>query len=322
MRNFAKPTVVVSKCLEFDACRYNGDMIPDATIKKLIPYVQFIPVCPEVEIGLGTPRETIRVIEKEQDYRLIQPSTEEDVTEKMIRFSNEFLASLPDVDGFILKNRSPSCGTHDVKVYAGVEKGPVIGKGSGLFGGKVLEKFSYLAIEEEGRLKNFTIREHFFTKLFTIAHFKQLKDEMNLHTLIEFHSDYKYLFMAYNQTKLKELGRILANHDKQPREQIFTAYEQKLYELLKRAARYSSHINVCQHIFGYFKNELKKEEKDFFLSLLEAYKEKKIPLSSLLALLRSWTIRFDESYLLRQMYFEPYPKELVEIMDSGKGRDY
>ncbi|MDC2864484.1 MULTISPECIES: YbgA family protein [unclassified Bacillus (in: firmicutes)] len=322
MRQFVKPAVVVSKCLEFEACRYNGDKLSDATVRNLQPFVEFIPVCPEVEIGLGIPRETIRIVEHDGTQKLVQPSTGADLTEKMQQFSNVFLSSIPDVDGFILKNRSPSCGTRDVKIYAGLGKAPTKGKGVGLFGSAVLARFSHLAIEEEGRLSNFIIREHFLTQLFTIAHFKALKKNKNMKALIEFQSDQKYLFMAYNQTKQKELGRIIANKEKYSIDEVFAKYEEILYVLLNRTPRYTSNINVCQHIFGYFKNKLKKEEKDHFLSLLSKYAEKKIPLSSLLIILKSWAIRFEETYLLRQTYFEPYPEMLVEITDSGKGRDY
>ncbi|KFN02338.1 DUF1722 domain-containing protein [Bacillus clarus] len=322
MRQFTKPTVVVSKCLEFAACRYNGDMIPDITIRNLQPFVTFIPVCPEVEIGLGIPRETIRIVEEGGINKLVQPSTREDVTGKMEQFSNHFLHTLLDVDGFILKSRSPSCGTRDVKVYTGYEKAPAKGKGAGVFGGAVLKKFPHLAIEEEGRLSNFIIREHFFTRLFTITHFKTIKHNKSLKELVSFQSDYKYLFMAYNQVKQKELGRIIANQTKGQIESVFENYEKVLYELLMRTPRYTSNVNVCEHIFGYFKTKLKNQEKEHFLTLLHKYAEKKIPLSSLLAILKSWAIRFEEGYLLRQTYFEPYPEALVEISDSGKGRDY
>ncbi|MGN5653076.1 YbgA family protein [Bacillus sp. Brlt_9] len=322
MRQFAKPKIVVSKCLEFDACRYNGEMIPDVTIRNLQPFVTFIPICPEVEIGLGTPRETIRIVEENGVNRLVQPSTREDVTGKMEQFSNDFLQTIPDVDGFILKNRSPSCGTRDVKIYSGFEKAPAKGKGSGLFGGAVIKKFSHLPIEEEGRLSNFIIREHFFTRLFTIAYYKMIKPNKNMKELVSFQSDNKYLFMAYNQVRQKELGRIIANHKNETIEVVFDKYEKILYELFMRTPRYTSNINVCEHIFGYFKTKLKKQEKDHFFDLIQKYKEKKIPLSSLLTILKSWALRFDEKYLLRQTYFEPYPESLVEISDSGKGRDY
>ncbi|RBW69091.1 YbgA family protein [Bacillus taeanensis] len=322
MKQFVKPTVVVSKCLEFAACRYNGDVIHDEMVDNLSTFVDFIPVCPEVEIGLGTPRDVIRIVSKEGEHRLIQPSTEKDLTEKMTAFANTFLEEIGEIDGFILKNRSPSCGTRDVKVYTGIEKAPVKEKGSGLFGGKVIENYGDKAVEEEGRLKNFTIREHFLTKLFTLAEFRSIKTRHDMQELIDFHSRNKYLFMAYNQTQLKNMGRTVANHEKKSIEEVFKSYELYLYKLLKRVPRYTSNINVCQHVFGYFKNELSSKEKAFFLEMMGKYKEKKIPLSSLISLLKAWAIRFENNYLLSQTYFEPYPEALVEISDSGKGRNY
>jgi uncharacterized protein YbgA (DUF1722 family)/uncharacterized protein YbbK (DUF523 family) len=322
MNQFPKPMVVVSKCLEFEACRYNGDVIYDETVKSLAPFVTFIPVCPEVEIGLGIPRETIRIISENGEQRLIQPSTEKDVTDVMNTFSDSFLSSLSEVDGFLLKNRSPSCGTREVKVYASMKKGATSEKGSGLFGGKVLDTYGHLAVEEEGRLKNFTIREHFFTKLFTTAAFRELKNEPSLKKLVNFHSNNKYLFMAYNQTRLKELGRIVANHENKGITTIMSEYEKKLYELFARSARYTSNVNVCQHIFGYFSKQLHQDERNHFLSMIDKYVEKKIPLSVLTALLKSWTLRFNNTYLKSQTYFQPYPEDLVAISDSGKGRDY
>jgi uncharacterized protein YbgA (DUF1722 family)/uncharacterized protein YbbK (DUF523 family) len=321
-QSFAKPVVVVSKCLEFDECRYNGEVLPDATVRNLMPFVTFSPICPEVEIGLGTPREVIRLVRDGEEDHLVQPSTKEDVTNKMTEFSSEYLASLKDVDGFLLKGRSPSCGIRDVKIYAGMEKSPTVAKSSGLFARKVMEQFSGLAIEEEGRLKNFTIREHFFTKLFTLAKFRTLKDATKIAALQQFHAENKYLFMAYNQLRLKKLGRILANNEKRPISEVYELYKGELAHLFAKAPRYTSNINVCEHIFGYFSNELTSNEKQYFLSLLEKYRERKLPLSSVTGVLKSWVIRFNDEYLLKQTYFQPYPEELIAISDSGKGRSY
>jgi uncharacterized protein YbgA (DUF1722 family)/uncharacterized protein YbbK (DUF523 family) len=319
---FSKPYVVVSKCLEFDECRYNGEVLPDATVRNLSPFVTFVPVCPEVEIGLGTPREVIRIIKDGDEDKLVQPSTAKDLSGEMTSFSKEFLASLQDVDGFILKGRSPSCGLRDVKIYAGMEKSPTVAKGSGFFAKEVLHQYENLAVEEEGRLKNFTIREHYFTKLFTLAAFRELKKQLSIKSLQSFHATNKYLFMAYNQLRLKKLGQILANSDKKSMEELYEAYSEQLALLFARAPRYTSNINVCQHIFGYFSAELSSSEKEYFLELLEKYREKKLPLSSVTAVLKSWVIRFNKEYLHNQTYFQPYPEELTFISDSGKGRDY
>ena len=158
MKDFLKPRIVISKCIEFDTCRYNGQMISSDFVEKLKSFLEFIPVCPEFEIGLGVPRDPIRVISLGGNLRLIQPKTEKDVTKDMVDFSNSFLDKLSDLDGFILKSKSPSCGIKDVKVHAGGGIPPKDPKGPGFFGKAVLEKYPNLAIEDEGRLLNSRIK--------------------------------------------------------------------------------------------------------------------------------------------------------------------
>ncbi|KGX93828.1 hypothetical protein N781_01110 [Pontibacillus halophilus JSM 076056 = DSM 19796] len=322
MKTYATPKVVVSRCLEFDEVRYNGEVLPDKVVQRLQPHVTFIPVCPEVEIGLGVPRDVIRIVKTEDEEKLVQPKTGEDLTEKMDSFTKGFLAALPEVDGFLLKNRSPTCGTQDVKMYGKIEKSPVIGKTKGFFAREILEEHSGLAIEEEGRLKNYKIREHYLTKLFTLAKFREMKQQKSMKNLVNFQAENKYLFMAYNQTAQKEMGRIVANHDHASVEEVYEAYEEKLHWMFRRAPSRRSNINVCQHIVGYFKYDLTTSEKEFFQSELVKYEEERIPLSALLSILQSWVVRFNDSYLEQQSYFQPYPEDLIEISDSGKGRAY
>ncbi|MCP8616273.1 YbgA family protein [Salirhabdus salicampi] len=323
MGDFTKPVVVVSKCLEFGACRYNGDMLSDSTISKLKDHVTFRPVCPEVEIGLGVPRETIRLV-KEDFYkpRLMQPSTREDLTEKMNKFSMEYVSSLKnDIDGFILKGRSPTCGIRDAKVYAKFEKSPVVEKTSGLFASHILNAYPSIVVEEEGRLKNFIIREHFFTKLFTLSEFRRIRTANSVERLKHFHHKHHYLFIAYNQTQYKKLKQLIARQTEQT-EQLFHQYEQGLLQLFQKAPRYTSNVKVCKMIFHKFKHLLIDKEQHFFADHLTQYSEKRIPLSTITSLLKSWLIRFGETKLLEQSYFNPYPNQLIEISDSGKGRDY
>ncbi|MCA0985408.1 DUF523 and DUF1722 domain-containing protein [Halobacillus yeomjeoni] len=323
MSRFPVPRLVVSRCLEFEEVRYNGAVIPDKAVQRLQGFVDFIPVCPEVEIGLGVPREVIRIVDGgEDDEKLIQPKTGEELTGPMKEFSKAFIGSLSDVDGFLLKNRSPTCGVQDVKVYQSEKNSQVVRKTTGFFAKEVLNQFGGLAIEEEGRMKNFTLRHHFLTKLFTLADFRRINKEKSLKSLQAFHSKNKYLFMAYHPGTLKLMGRTLANHDHLPIDAVLAHYEEHLYQLLSKPAKPSAHVNVCQHIAGYFKNELNKEEKRNFQSLVRQYSEEKVPLSAVISVLRSWVARFDSQYLQQQTYFEPYPEELVEISDSGKGRAY
>ncbi len=319
MNSFAKPVVVMSKCLGFEACRYNGAIIQDPVVKKIAMHVQVVTVCPEVEIGLDIPRTALRIV-MDQGNRLVQPSTKRDYTEEMKHFTVNFLESLGEVDGFILKSRSPSCAIKDAKVYAGWEQSPVIEKSAGLFGDEIIKRFDNLAVEDEGRLTNRDIRERFLIKLFTLAAFRSIKSTGLIRNLVEFQSKNKYLFMALHQKKQKELGYIVANHEKKQIHEVYAQYEHTLQELLAKPASRRSIINVLLHIMGYFSKQLGAKEKSYFLNMTEKYKHHQVPLSNLLVILRSWAIRFDEEYLLYQTLFEPYPEQLDEMMDSGKGR--
>jgi len=320
MRSFSRPNVVVSKCLGFDRCRYNGVTIPDAFVDQLKPYVTFHTVCPEVEIGLGAPRDPVRVVIVEGKHRLIQPSTEADLTEAMQNFVHAFLDSLENVDGFILKGRSPSCGIKDVKVYRSLGKAAPVAKSDGFFGGAVLARFPNLPVEEEGRLKNFGIREHFLTHLFTQADFRAVKATGSIGDLVRFHSDNKLLLMAYREAELRIMGRLVANPEKRPADTVLADYEQHLAKALVQPPRHNTSINVLMHALGYFSKGLSAEEKTFFLDALDRYRAGRIPLSVPVGIISAWIVRFGEPYLARQTFFAPYPEDLVSVTDSGKGR--
>ena len=317
----AKPIIVVSKCIEFADCRYNGLRISSELVRKLGPHVEFLPVCPEVEIGLGVPRNPIRIIRLNHDLRLLQPASSRDFTNEMRDFVDSFLDSVQEVDGFILKSRSPSCGIKDVKAYRGSEKAMPAAKAKGFFGGAVMERLPHLAIEDEGRLTNFSIREHFLTKLYTLGRFRTLKKEESMRELVRFQTENKSLLMAYNQKELRILGRIVANPEKRSTEEVLKDYERHLWNAFGRPPKHSSNINVLMHAMGHFSQALSAKEKSFFLNNLEEYRDERIPLSVPLSILKSWAVRFENDYLMHQTFIEPYPEQLVEITDSGKGRN-
>lgn len=317
MRQFPRPVVVVSKCLGFDHCRYNGDMIPDEFVARLGPYVEYIPVCAEVEIGLGVPRPPINVVAVQGEERLMQPATGRDVSAEMRAFAAQFLGSLPAVDGFILKSRSPSCGIKDVKLRAANGRG-IVGTTSGFFGRAVMERFPHAAIEDEGRLSNFRIRQHFLTRLFALAAWREVREARSMRRLVQFHAENKLLLMAYNQKEMRLLGRIVANPEKRPLDAVLADYEAHLAEALRVAPRCTSAINVLMHGFGYFSQALTPEEKRFFLDALQQYRAGKLPLIAPLTLMQSYGIRFPREYLDQQTFFHPYPEALVELTDSGK----
>jgi len=320
MDKFVRPEVVVSRCLGFESCRYNAQTVPSKFVSTLGNFVNYTTVCPEVEIGLGVPRSPIRLIDMGGAIRLIQPSTGLDVTEKMNTYTSSFLSSLKNVDGFILKALSPSCGIKDVKVYPGVGKVMATGKDSGIFGGEVVARFAHLPVEDEGRLTNFVLREHFLTTLFTVARFRELNMNRSIKGLVDFQSDNKLLFMSYNQNEMRTMGRIAGNLEKKDLDEVFDRYAPHFYRAMSTPPKHTSHINVLMHGLGYFSRYLSSSERKFFLDSLERYRQAKIPLSVPLHILKSYVVAFENEYLARQTFFEPYPEELVEISDSGKGR--
>jgi len=322
MRQFSRPKLLVSRCLGFEECRWNGMSIPDHFVESLKPFVEFITPCPEVMIGLGVPRDPIRIVEARGDRSLVQPETGLDVTERMRSFVAEYLESLGEVDGFLLKSRSPSCGVRDVKVYPQAGKSAAItSKGQGFFGGAVLERFPHKAVEDEARLKDFKIRENFLTKLFSIADFRTVRESGSMRELVGFHSRNKYMLMAYSQRQLSVLGRIVANPEKQKPGDVIAHYASELCKACERSPRYTANVNALMHAFGHVSKGLAKEERGYFLETVEKYRASRVPLSVPQSILRSMVVRFGDEYLMSQTFFEPYPEELITVTDSGKGRE-
>jgi uncharacterized protein YbgA (DUF1722 family) len=194
-------------------------------------------------------------------------------------------------------------------------------KGKGIFGNEVLKFHSDLPIEDESRLGDFAIRESFLTRIFAIAEFKEIEKTGKIKNLVDFHSRYKYLLMMYNQSQLKILGSTLANHEKRQPEEVFKLYSENLRKALLRNPSYKTKINMLLHIFGYFSEKLSSEEKDFFLENLENYRNSKVPFSVPLSVLYSWAVRFNQEYLKNQRIFRAFPPSLINVTDSGKGRE-
>jgi uncharacterized protein YbgA (DUF1722 family)/uncharacterized protein YbbK (DUF523 family) len=320
MRTFTRPRVVVSKCLGFARCRYNGAVITDEFVARLKAHVGFVPVCPEMEVGLGCPRDPIRVVLRGGRRRLVQPATGRDLSDEMRSFAARFLDSVGEADGFILKSRSPSCGIKDVKVSSGPQADVPRGVDCGFFGGAVLERFSEVPVEDEGRMNNFILREHFLTRLFATASFRQVLRKGGMRRLVKFHAENKGLLMACNQAQMRQLGRLVANRNHLPEEEVFAAYRQGLARALARPPRPASLLNVLMHALGYVSDGLQAGEKAFFLDTLEKVRAGKVPLSAAATVVRSWGARFGVPYLMEQTFLEPYPEDLLDLHDSGKGR--
>ncbi len=331
-----KPRVVLSRCLELEACRYNGQGVRSTVVRLLEPHVEYVPVCPEVEIGLGVPRDPIRIervasgesgsgaaaggdrADDADGLRLVQPSTGRDLTERMAGFGHAFADGLDAVDGLLLKNRSPSCGIGDVKIYAG--EAPVTARGRGLFARVMAERFPTAPMEDEGRLMNAELRHHWLTRVYAGARLRAAA-RAGPAGLVDHHTRHKLVLMAHSPGAQRELGRLVAEAGSASDfEALLARYRTAFAEATAEPAGRGAMINAVQHAQGYFKRALEGAEKRQFMTLQADYREGRLPFQALLAVLGSWVERFDEPYLREQWFFRPYPGELVVAPDSGRGR--
>ncbi len=316
-----KPRILVSACLGFCSCRYDGSVIKNDLVDLLSDYVEFVTVCPEMGIGLPAPREAIRVVTQKQERKLLGSYSGVDYTKDMETFVQTFMDGLDvdQIDGIILKGKSPTCGFKDVKQYPSHGKvQSLLTKTSGFFGGALKSAYSSLVIEDDGRLLNWEIRDHFLTMVFVHNQFRKVKvSNQKAKALVDFHSTNKYLFMAYNQSALQRLGRIIANHEKKPIDEVIEKYEKGLEDIYHASLKPGKNVNTLLHLFGYFKTLLSAEEKSFFLEQVEHYKRELVSLPALLLVLKGWVIRFDEPYLKNQTIFEHYPLSLNQEKSKG-----
>lgn len=311
MAHHPKPSLVLSKCLELAACRYDGTSIQSDVVRDLLPHVAVRPVCPEVEIGLGTPRDPIRLVGSKNRQRLVQPSTGRDLTTEMTAFAKGYLDGAGEVDGFILKSHSPSCGIKDTKIHSSESVSPIIGKGAGVFGAAVRERYPQAAIEDEGQLNDFRLRHHFLTKLFLRARFRQTRRRRTIAALVGFHAAHKFLLLAYHQAESRELGRIVANPSKETVDRVIGRYAAHLGKALARPARVRATVNALMHVLGFFSDQVTAKEKARFIDAVTEYREGRSTLDAPLEVVRQWVVRFDDAYIANQTFLEPYPRELM-----------
>lgn len=307
MLTFQRPKLVLSRCF-FDHVRYDGGIIIDPFVEKLKSYVDVITVCPEMDIGLGTPRQRIIVLKEAKGRKLFQPETGKDLTATMEDFANKFLLNLEEVDGFLLKSKSPSCGVGTTKLYEGDK---VIGRTYGMFAQKVKENLPYIPLEDEGRLNDIRIREHFLTRVYAFADLRRLKHSFSSKALVEFHSSYKYLLMTYNQSALKKLGQIVSRVGKEP-EKALKAYEEVFRSAFSKMPSPSKHANTLLHILGHISRRLNSMEKKHIIHLIQKVKHGRISYRLVVEIIRNIAYRYEEKYLLKQRYFDPFPEELLE----------
>jgi len=306
-----RPRLGISRCLLGDRVRYDGGHKLDEFLRDTLGrFVDFVPVCPEVECGLPVPREAMRLTGDAAAPRLVTVHTGVDHTSRMLEWSQRRIVELEgeNLCGFVFKSRSPSSGMERVKVYGG--KGAPGKNGVGLFAREFMGHFSRLPVEEEGRLHDPELSEHFIERFFTLYRFRQAAGDRTLQSLMTFHARNKLLLMAHSPSRTTSMGRLLAEgrHRKPPA--LADAYEKSLMEAMVERATIRRHVNVLQHMLGYFRDAMPADEKQEVLEVVGEYRAGLVPLIVPVTLLRHHVRKYGVAYLADQYYLNPHPAEL------------
>jgi uncharacterized protein YbgA (DUF1722 family)/uncharacterized protein YbbK (DUF523 family) len=307
-----RPRLGISTCLLGENVRWDGGHQHDRFLTGTLGrFVDYVPVCPEVECGFPIPREPFHLEGDPLHPRLVTSRTNVDHTKRMERWAADRVAELEkeELCGFIFKSGSPSSGMERVKVRN--EKGMPVKKGRGIFARVFMEKFPLLPVEDDGRLHDIHLRENFIERIFTLKRWREMvRDRKNMGGLVDFHTRHKMLIMAHHPEIYRKMGKLVAGEGPQPLPQRLERYQQLLMDALKYRATQRKNSNVLQHAMGYFKKQLNHDEKLELLEVIDAYRLGLTPLIVPVTLMRHYVRKYDQPYLKEQIYLNPHPLEL------------
>ena len=317
MSDFSRPLIGISKCLEFDMCRYDGSRIHNNFVRNMKEYVDFVPVCPEVGIGLGSPRKPIRLVTIDGQKNLYQPSSKKNLTEDMHNFSKNFAESNSKLDGFIFKRDSPTCGITDVRIYHKLGDHVGYSKTSGMFSEDVLKNFPNIVKEDEKRLNNISIRENFLTRIFVLADLRESLESNSIEKIFEFYSKNMLLFLCHNEKLTAQLGLIFKTEDSF--EIISCKFQNIISKILSFIPKKNTIIDTFNYIFTHVKLKLLESEKFYYYSLIDGFENDLISQYEISTLLYSWALRYNLKSIIDQSMFNPFPKNLLlDLVESKK----
>ncbi len=303
----------ISSCLLGEQVRYDrGHKLDHFLTDTLGQFVEWVPVCPEVEYGLPVPREAMRLVGLPENPSLVTRKTGIDHTEGMQEWARKRLTELEkkDLCGFVFKSRSPSSGMAGVKVYR--ESGMPSRKGRGIFARAFMDYFPFMPVEDDGRMHDTKLRENFIERIFVYKRWKDLLTKGRaVRDLVSFHTDHKYLIMAHSPKHLTILGKIVANAKQYKRSDLFEEYFRHMIEGLRLEATVKKNVNVLTHMVGYFKEVLTPDEKKELLEIVAHYHKGLVPLIVPVTLIKHYIRKYEEPYLKRQFYLHPHPLELM-----------
>jgi uncharacterized protein YbgA (DUF1722 family)/uncharacterized protein YbbK (DUF523 family) len=303
----------ISTCLLGQKVRFDAGHKRDRFITDILgQFFQFVPVCPELEVGMGVPREAVRLEGSPEAPRMIGNKTGADWTDRMNAYSRKRVAArdLRDLSGYILKKDSPSCGMERVKVYG--NSGMPHKSGRGLFAMRLLRQFPLLPIEEEGRLNDAAIRENFIERVFAYHSLQGLfKGRFSAGKIVRFHTINKYLLLSHSPKLYRELGALVAAVKKHAPDSFREAYGRLYMDALAVKTTARKNVNVLQHILGFMKKDLPADDKKYILDIIEDYRQGLVPLVVPISLIKNFIRKYDVTYIADQTYLNPHPKQLM-----------
>ncbi|WP_231335494.1 YbgA family protein [Actinomadura graeca] len=310
-----RPRLAVSSCLLGAPVRYNGGHSRDRFLTgPLAHHVDWVPVCPEMEIGLGAPRPTLRLL---TDQHIVTKDGA-DHTRAMTRLADDRLRDIADVDGYVFKSRSPSCGLLRLPRYASGGPGertdgqPVDRRGRGVFATLVTDAFPHLPAEEDGRLRDPVLREHFIERVYARARLRELfAGDWRPRDLVAFHSRHKLQLLAHAPSAYREMGRIVAQAGTRDRDALEDDYRDAFDQAMAVRPGRGRHANALLHVLGPLSEHLNDARRQDIVAAIESYRQGEAPLSVPVALLRHHAEGEHLAYLAQQTYLDPFPADLV-----------
>jgi uncharacterized protein YbgA (DUF1722 family)/uncharacterized protein YbbK (DUF523 family) len=308
----AKVRIGISACLLGEKVRYDGGHKHNRFLTDTLGIIfDFVPICPEVECGLPVPREAMHLEGDPAAPRLVVTSSGTELTAQLLEYCGAKIEKLrrEELCGFILKARSPSCGIFGVTVS---NRKSAPRSGSGLFAAAVIRELPLLPVENEERLADPALRGNFMERAIAIHNWQQFAKKSPSHgDLVVFHTRHKLQVMAHSILIYREMGRLVATAMGADREQLLMGYGKLLMRALAQQATPRKHVNVLQHVMGYFKKNLSSVEKKAIEATIESYRQGNIPLAAPLALLRQHAETYNQAWLKGQTYLNPNP--LLEL---------
>jgi uncharacterized protein YbgA (DUF1722 family)/uncharacterized protein YbbK (DUF523 family) len=307
-----KIKVGISACLLGQPVRFNGSHKNSAFCSQVLAeWFEFVPVCPEVEIGMGIPREPIRLVKENQQIRVKNVTDHSrDYTDQLKQLADQRAPELADLCGYIFMQKSPSCGVFRVKIYS-PDGMPIPEAGMGAFAEQLKAHYPLLPMEEAGRINDIRLRENFIIRVFANHDWRtHVLSEPLPRNLVAFHTRYKFLLQAHSEKHYRQLGQLVADAGKQPIDDILQRYFTVFTECLSHVAKVNNHVNVLLHMLGFLKSKVPGEVKLSIIRLIERYKEQKIHLIVPITMLKHYVELYQIEYLLNQKYLSPYPYEL------------